>query len=268
MRTKSFILLLSFLIVPGIGLIDQVSGDDISLIVLYLVPIALASWYGRALWGSAVALLAVGSWTVANIAFPTHVDLDPAVQRSFELAEKAIFFALAVAAASRLRANVEAEKRKGLTDFATGLPNRRAFAADLAGLQAGGGSLNVGFMDLAGVEELYLDRGETFVEALLKATADLARAVAATYRFGDERLAFIAAGDPQAAAEGMRRLAARLEAEVYAPRGLSLRLKVGIAHCRDSRPVEAQALRKFLEGSMIFLRGQEGTQVELFEFKG
>jgi GGDEF domain-containing protein len=267
MDKKKFIIILSFLVVPGIGLLDQVSGDDLSLIALYLVPIALASWQGGLLWGSAVAVLASASWAIANFAFPVHIDLDPAFQHSWEFIEKAIFFALAVAVTSRLRALVDAEKDKGLRDFATGLPNRRAFAADLAAAQAGQGPVAVGFIELDGLEGLYLERGEAFVEALFKAAAGLARAAAPTYRFGDERLAFIVGGESAAGlGNEMKKLASRIEEELLRPRGLSLALKIGIARCRDAKAVPSPALRKFLEGSMIFLRGKPGTQVEEFEF--
>lgn len=267
MSKKAFFLALSFLIIPGIGLVDQLSGEDMSLIVLYLVPIALASWQGGAVWGSAAGLLAVASWTVANIALPVHVDIDPTFHRSWELGEKIVFFALAIGATARLRAFVDAEQRKGLTDYATGLPNRRAFAADLAIAQAGGASIEVGFIELAGLEELYLERGESFVEVLVKAAADMARAAAPTYRFGDERLAFISAGMPgPGIPEAMRKLAAKMEAELLRPKGLALAPKIGIARCREPASIAPQALRKFLEGSMIFLRGKPGTQVEEFDF--
>jgi GGDEF domain-containing protein len=267
MNKKTLSILLAFLIVPGIGLLDQVSGDDLSLIPLYLIPIALASWNGTAIWGSALALLAIASWTLANVAFPSHVDLDTSLQRSWELAEKAIFFALAVTAIARLRFLVDSAKKKSLSDYATGLPNRRAFVADLAAAQAVGGALDVGFIELNGLENLYLDRGEAFVESLLKAAADMARGTAPTYRFGDERLAFIFRGGPVSdAGDAMRKLAARIEADAFAPKGLSLSLKIGIAHCPDCSAIAPAALRKFLEGSMIYLRGKDGTRVESFEF--
>jgi len=267
MNKKTVLIIISLLIIPGIGLLDQVSGEDLSLIVLYLVPIAFASWFGGAIWGSIAGILAIASWTMANLAFPVRVDLDPTFEHSWELAEKAVFFALAVITMTKLRALVDAEKRKGLTDFTTGLPNRRAFASDLAAAQAEEGSLDVGFIELEGLENLYLEHGEAYVEALLKAIAAMARSVVPTYRFGDERLAFILKGlSDQRATDAGRKLAERIESETLNPKGLSLKLKIGIAHCGDSASIAPQALRKFLEGSMIFLRGKPGTQVENFDF--
>jgi GGDEF domain-containing protein len=267
MNKKAVLIVLSFLIIPSIGLLDQVTGEDLSLIVLYLVPISLASWSGGAIWGSLAGALAIASWATANLAFPVRVDLDPTFQNSWELAEKAIFFALAALTTAKLRGLMDAERKKGLTDFTTGLPNRRAFVSDLAAAQAEGGSLDVGFIELEGLENLYLEQGEAYVEALLKATAAMARGVVPTYRFGDERLAFILKGaSNQLATDAGRKLAERIESETLSPKGLSLKPKIGIAHCRDSASIAPQALRKFLEGSMIFLRGKPGTQVENFEF--
>jgi GGDEF domain-containing protein len=266
MSKKTFFVILSVLIVPGIGLLDQLTGEDLSLIVLYLVPIILASWQGGALWGGLVGGLAIASWTLANLAFPVQVDIDPTFLRVLELTEKLIVFALAAAATTRMRAFVEGERRKGLTDYATGLPNRRAFAADLAS-RTGGGAVAVGFIELEGLENLYLERGEAFVEALFKSAARLASAAAPTYRFGDERLAFIMAEPPgRLAAETMRQLAARIEEELFRPKALPLELKIGIARCRDSCALGSPALRSFLEGGMTFLRSRPGPQVESFEF--
>jgi GGDEF domain-containing protein len=267
MNKKTVLIIISLLIIPGIGLLDRISGEDLSLIVFYLIPIALASWSGGAIWGSIAGVLAIVSWSLANLAFPVQVDLDPSFQHSWELAEKTLFFALAALTTAKLRSLVDAEKRKGLIDFTTGLPNRRAFAEDLAAAQAEGGSLDVGFIELEGLENLYLEQGEAYVEALLKATAAMARSVVPTYRFGDERLAFIFKGiSSQRATDVGRRLADRIESETLNPKGLSLKLKIGIAHCVDSAAIAPQALRKFLEGSMIFLRGRPGTQVENFDF--
>lgn len=266
MSRKTFLILLSFLIVPGIGLLDQLSGDDLSLIVLYLVPIILASWQGGRLWGLLVAALAIASWSVSNLALPIHVDLDPSFQHTWDLIEKLIFFALAALSASRMKSYVEAERRKGLVDFATGLPNRRAFVADLAA-RAGKGPFEVGFIELDGLENLYLERGEAFVEALFKSTAGLCRAVLPTYRFGDERLAFIAAGmSGPAAAASMDRLAERIERHLLEAGAPNLRLKVGVARCPDSEAPSYPSIRKFLEGSMIYLRGKPGNRIETFDF--
>jgi GGDEF domain-containing protein len=266
MSKKNFFLILSFLIIPGIGLLDQVSGDDLSLIVLYLIPIVLASWQAGPRWGAGIGVLALASWVIANIALPIHVDLDPGFQRSWDLAEKILFFAAAIFATARLRVLVSAEKAKGLTDFATGLPNRRAFVAELSA-HSGKESLDVGFIEFEGLENLYLEQGEAFVEALLKSAATIASAIAPTYRFGDERLAFIlAAGSDSAAEERTDRLAERLDRELLGPKAPTLRLKIGIARCRTSVGLSYPALRKFLEGSMIYLRGRPGPQVQRFDF--
>jgi GGDEF domain-containing protein len=267
MTTKSVIVLVSLLIIPGIGLLDLVSGDELSLIVLYLAPISNACWFGGIRWGTLAGLLALASWTLANIAFPARVDLDPTFQHSWELIEKVIFFALAVAATARLRKLVLAERRKGLTDFATGLPNRRAFAADLSAAQAQGGALEIGFMDLDGLEALALDRGEAYIESVIKAAAEVARAQLRTYRFGDERLAFIAKSKPGSeSVESMRSLAVAIEKGALAAKAPSVSLKIGIARCRECAPIAPQALRKFLEGGMTFLRSRSGVQVEAFDF--
>jgi two-component sensor histidine kinase len=57
---------LAGLIVILIGLIDAVSGKEISFSILYLVPVAFVTWYSGRTSGIIIAALSVGAWLTAD----------------------------------------------------------------------------------------------------------------------------------------------------------------------------------------------------------
>jgi GGDEF domain-containing protein len=143
----------------------------------------------------------------------------------------------------------------------------RAFAAALKAAQERGAPFSVCFAEFEGMDELYLEKGEAFVEGILKEIAAKCGKLVPGYRYGDNRLAvlFPEVDGPTA----VKRMGAFLDAvdrEALQSRKLGLRLKVGIAYCEDCRKLSIPHLLRFLQGGMAYLHGQEGAQLEFFQF--
>ncbi len=102
MNRKNGFIVLSFLLIPPIGLIDQITGSDLSLIPFYFIPLIMATWFGGLAYGGGTAFLAIVTWALSNFAFPTHKDLPRAVMLIWGVTEKAIFFALVTYAVWKL----------------------------------------------------------------------------------------------------------------------------------------------------------------------
>jgi len=268
MNRKTVLIIFSFLLIPPIGLIDQMTGSDLSLIAFYFVPLALASWCGGMAVGAAAGLLSVVAWVISNVAFPTHVDLPPTAMLIWGTAEKTIFFALVVVVATKLHELFELKKRQALVDFVTGLPNRRAFARAMQKTLADARPFSLAFMELEGLEDIYLERGELFVDRLLSEMATTCRGLVQGFRYSDQRFAalFPEVNGPTAVRR-MSALMAALDRDVLQTKGLDLKFKTGIAYCEDSAKVSIPHLVRFLAGSMIFLHGKEGDQLEFFQFR-
>ncbi len=265
MSRRSAVLLLSILYIPPLGVLDIVTGSDLSLLVLYLVPIAACAWFAGPWEAGGVAVLALGMWFTAQLAFPTHVDLPPAALIAWGSVEKAIVFSCLIALVARTRKLLEGERSKAVTDYVTGLPNRRAFNSALAACLAGGKGFSLAFMELEGLEDLRLDRGEAFVDALLRIMASVCRRTVPGYRYSDDRFAaLLPGGDGVAAAKRMSALTEALSKEVLEAKEIDVLFKVGIAACADCGKVSASQVLRFLEGAMINLHGREGNQVEAF----
>jgi diguanylate cyclase (GGDEF)-like protein len=110
--------------------VDWKTGEEIALSVFYLIPVAIASWFGarRPAWGIVLAAGAGMLW--ADLA-TGHVASHPAIPYWNALVRTG-FFAFAHVTLSRIRSASAREALAARRDALTGLPNRRAFLERLA----------------------------------------------------------------------------------------------------------------------------------------
>lgn len=268
MSKKNLAIVLSVLYIPPLCLLDIVTGSDLSLMVLYLLPVGACAYYAGKGPAAAVSALALAAWLVADFVMPYDIDIPKGLLIALGSAEKAIVFGGLIVLVLKIKAYIEAERARALRDPVTGLLNRRAFDSALARALGSSQPFCLAFIEIEGLEDFDLDRGEAFVEALLKRMAEAIRSRMAAYRHADRRFAVLL---PQArGSEASERISALLEE--IAPRGeggerLALAFKAGIARVEDAASVPPPQLLRRLQGCMIHLRGKEGDQVEAFEYR-
>jgi signal transduction histidine kinase len=66
MRSRGQMVLLTFVLVFVVGIADYASGTDITLSVIYAVPILMAAWYVNAAYGASLAVLSVVIWMISD----------------------------------------------------------------------------------------------------------------------------------------------------------------------------------------------------------
>ena len=243
------------------------SGSDLSLLVLYMVPVGACSWYAGKWVAVGMSALALAAWIVAQVAFPSHVDIPDAALVAWGIVEKIVVFGILIGLIVRVKKLIADERTRANTDYITGLPNRRAFNAKLVQAKEGGKAFSLVFMELGGLDDTYLDYGEAFVESLLREMAVICRRILPGYRYSDDRFATILAEvSGPAAVKRVEALMAALKTEVFERRRLDLRFKVGIASCADCEKLSLPALLRFLEGGMVNLHGREGHRLEFFQY--
>ncbi|MEI6874250.1 MAG: GGDEF domain-containing protein [Spirochaetota bacterium] len=267
MNRKTLAVLLSVLYIPPLGILDVVTGSELSLLVLYLVPVAACAWFAGRATALAVGLLALVTWVIAEIAFPTHIDLPESALIIWGGLEKLLVFSALILLVLRIKENLEVERNRAMSDFVTGLPNRLAFMAGMARVMKGGKPFSLVFMELGGLEDLYLDRGETFVEGLLKEIAATCKKILPGFRYSDDRFAAILSEvNGPTAVKRMSGLMETISDDILRNRKLDLRFKIGIAYCEDCSKVSIPHLIRFLAGGMTHLHGKDGDQLEFFQF--
>ncbi|MFI5180243.1 MAG: GGDEF domain-containing protein [Thermoanaerobaculia bacterium] len=116
----------SVLLIVLIGLLDWVTGEDISVSIFYMVPILLATWRGGTAPGllmnalcAPVRLLLVILWQGSDLLRKPELYWNLVVEGS-------IFITLTLIT-SALRRHVEEQRLLARTDSLTGVANRRAF---------------------------------------------------------------------------------------------------------------------------------------------
>ena len=133
-----------------VGIVDYVTGHEVSLAVFYLGPISVAAWYADRRSGIAIAVLSCLCWYVAEQiggAVYSH-PLIPVWNALVRLGSYLIIALLIDA----LRRRLELESRLSRTDALTGVLNGRAFAEhleyNLAAARRHGRPFTLAFVDL------------------------------------------------------------------------------------------------------------------------
>jgi diguanylate cyclase (GGDEF)-like protein len=144
------------------GIADRLTEEPFSLLLFYLVPVGLVSWFGGAGPGVAISALAAVVWFLSSISRPDTV-FD--VTLGWNTLEKfGIFLVVSyvVSMQAALRVLLEREKELSGTDPLTGLMNRRAFneqvEKEIVRSRRYGHPFSVAYMDLDDFKEVN-DRG-------------------------------------------------------------------------------------------------------------
>jgi diguanylate cyclase (GGDEF)-like protein len=164
----------TLVVLAAIG--DRITGDDVAFTLVYLVPVAIATWWTGRTSGliAAVAAGACSLWANRNH-FPP---LSHAVQFWNAATEAAVLTATAMLLAA-LNRQLKLESETARTDLLTGLKNRRAF--DEAGLaeidraSRHGRPLTVAILDLDGLKQVNDTLGHKAGDEALVTVADVLR---------------------------------------------------------------------------------------------
>jgi diguanylate cyclase (GGDEF)-like protein len=133
-----------------VGLLDYLTGYEISFAVFYLVPVSIAAWYVDRRWARLFAFASCLTWYFAELAagYPYSNAAIP-VWNAFV---RFVFFQIVALLLPALRARLFAESRLAQTDPLTGLLNARAFLRrlehDLALNARTSGSLTLAYVDV------------------------------------------------------------------------------------------------------------------------
>ena len=125
-KTKSdyYVRLIGLIAVLLIGIIDYFVVVDISLSVLYLLPIAFASWYGERWFSIVLILISTIDWFVAESAAKNSIYLSLLVWNT--TVRLTVFLTVAYLL-SNLKSSYEREKYLAQNDGLTEIANRRFF---------------------------------------------------------------------------------------------------------------------------------------------
>jgi diguanylate cyclase (GGDEF)-like protein len=212
--------------IVGIAVLDWLTGTELSLTALYLVPVALLSWFlGRA-GGRAAAVVAGVSELVADAA--AHGPAGHLLATGWNAGSVLVLSWVVAEVLTRLHESLDVERELARTDALTGAANSRSFAEamelELERVARYGGVFSVAYLDLDRFKLVNDTLGHDAGDRLLR---DVARAIGTRLRHidtvarigGDEFVVLLPATDESAACaalDAVRQALAGLT-DVYGP---------------------------------------------------
>lgn len=210
--------LFSTLSLALVGVLDFLTGYEVSFAVFYLIPVTIAAWFAGRYWGIVFAVASSLTWYAAEMA-AGYVYSHPSIP-VWNASVRLIFFLVIAMLLSSLRRHLAAEQRMAMTDTLTGLANLRAFHMQLkhefALAERMGSPVTLVYIDLNDFKAINDTLGHTEGDKVLRATArkllQMVREADTAARLGGDEFALILpATDLQGAQSLINRISRSLE---------------------------------------------------------
>jgi diguanylate cyclase (GGDEF)-like protein len=174
-QPKSYLILLGFLLVLLIGVLDYVTGSEISVGVLYLFPISLVTWFVDRRIGILISILSALTSLVDDSMtgeIYSHI-------LYWNKAALLCFFLVFTAVLSVLKNAIEREKKVARIDDLTGIANRRSFyesaKIEISRASRYKHSFTVAYMDIDNFKFVNDRFGHSTGDSLLQLVAEVTR---------------------------------------------------------------------------------------------
>jgi len=127
LRSPNEIRIIALMVAAAIALADYLVGYEISTSLFFLIPIALATWYGSYRQGVFFAFLSAIIWYSIDAVFSPHIYSHPLIP-FWNTGVRLVLFLIATQFLTLLKHQSEIEKNLSRTDGLTGVMNGRGFA--------------------------------------------------------------------------------------------------------------------------------------------
>lgn len=246
-----------------IGWVDYVTGPEIGLSLLYLVPVALSGWYGGATVAIFVGSLAGTAWLAADVAWRESetaiaISFWNAFTRYVIYVSEGMLLAFVHRDREKLRKLVAHHSSLARTDAGTSLPNARAFMEaieeELAAARETGDAVCVAYLDLDNFKQVNDQFGHAAGDEVLQRVATaLKRSIRGhdlAARLGGDEFAVLLRGvEPEVAQKVGERIAARVREIGASYADAALGATLGLAYFR-AVPEDAAALLRAADVAM------------------
>jgi diguanylate cyclase (GGDEF)-like protein len=218
-QSNLFFLIICSALVILTGLVDLITGEEISFSLFYVFPISMAAWFTTRWIGIVFSILSAFVWFLADVA-SGHVYSHFLIPYWNALVRLGLFSIISMLLTT-LRYAHEHEKQLARTDALTGLLNRRAFY-DVSRLEIERARrfkrpLSIAYIDLdnfKAVNDLFgHSTGDTLLCLVADSMKNHVRAIDATARFGGDEFALLL---PETDAESARFVINKLQERITA----------------------------------------------------
>jgi diguanylate cyclase (GGDEF)-like protein len=123
---------LAFMLVICMGIVDYLTGSELSVAVFYLLPILWAAWFANRWAGIIVSIASAATWLAADLI--TGGTYSHPIMPYWNATTRLVFFWVVAMLLSALKGRLEYEEELARTDALTGVANVRFFT-ELANME-------------------------------------------------------------------------------------------------------------------------------------
>jgi diguanylate cyclase (GGDEF)-like protein len=248
-RSHAFLVTTGLILVVALGLLDYLSGPDVSFFVFYIAPIFLGVWFvGRGAGLLMCAASALSFWLVAEL---TAAHYSTRAVPYWNAAVRLGFLVTFTLVVSALRSAHEHERELARTDYMTGAVNFRHFtelaAVEINRAQRHEHPLSLAFMDVDDFKVVNDRFGHSAGDALLRAAAETIRSclrsIDVVARLGGDEFAVLLPETGAEAAETAVRRLRRSLLELARERRLPVTFSIGVVTW-DAPPASVNEMLK------------------------
>jgi len=177
-RDRPIALYAGLLLVALVGYLDYVTGFEISLSFLYLIPVALATWYVNSTAGYVVTFVSVLTFILSNWAAGEYYSQE--IIRYWNGFTRMVVFVMSIWLLQEFKRALAHERMLSQTDYLTGIANNREFYqqanAELQRANRSSRPISLAYIDLDGFKEINDRLGHRAGDALLRTVAQVFQA--------------------------------------------------------------------------------------------
>jgi diguanylate cyclase (GGDEF)-like protein len=214
-RNKPTALYLALLLVALVGYLDYITGFEVSLSFLYLIPIAVATWYVNSKAGYVVTFVSVVTFLLSNWAAGETYSRE--IIRFWNGFTRLMIFVMVIWLLQEFKRALAHERMLSQTDYLTGIANNRELyqqvQAELRRASRSKRPISLVYIDLDGFKQVNDRLGHRSGDALLRTVAaifqSMIRRTDTAARLGGDEFAILLPNTGQA---GARCIMQRLQA--------------------------------------------------------
>ena len=174
-KPRLLLILVAMLLVVLLGLLEYLSGYELSFSVFYLIPVALMSRYGRRTDGAAMSVVSAATWLVVDLA-SGHEYSHHLIPYWNALVRLVFYLAVSTSLVS-LRYSMESLKEMSVIDPLTGAMNVRGFReraqTEIDRATRYGHAITIAYFDVDDFKAINDDLGHSIGDEVLTRIAEL-----------------------------------------------------------------------------------------------